>query len=65
MLHLPRLDGSQYIWWLWPAGRGYSVDSPIPRVNKIRCDREYKTIVVGIGNLGQAITNYLLLQNWI
>ena len=32
-------------------GYGYSVDS-------LFHDREYKTIVVGIGNLGQAITNY-------
>ena len=38
---------------------GYSVDSLFHEINKILgLDREYKTIVVGIGNLGQAITNY-------
>lgn len=40
-------------------GYGYSVDSLFYEINKILgLDREYKTIVVGIGNLGQAITNY-------
>ena len=40
-------------------GYGYSVDSLFQEINKILgLDREYKTIVVGIGNLGQAITNY-------
>lgn len=40
-------------------GYGYSVDSLFNEINKILgLDREYKTIVVGIGNLGQAITNY-------
>ena len=40
-------------------GYGYSVDSLFHEINKILgLDREYKTIVVGIGNLGQAITNY-------
>ena len=40
-------------------GYGYSFDSLFHEINKILgLDREYKTIVVGIGNLGQAITNY-------
>ena len=40
-------------------GYGYSVDSLFHEIKKILgLDREYKTIVVGIGNLGQAITNY-------
>ena len=40
-------------------GYGYSVDSLFQEINKILgLDREYKTIVVGIGNIGQAITNY-------
>ena len=40
-------------------GYGYLVDSLFHEINKILgLDREYKTIVVGIGNLGQAITNY-------
>ena len=40
-------------------GYGYSVDSLFHEISKILgLDREYKTIVVGIGNLGQAITNY-------
>ena len=40
-------------------GYGYSVDSLFQEIKKILgLDREYKTIVVGIGNLGQAITNY-------
>ena len=40
-------------------GYGYSVDSLFHEINNILgLDREYKTIVVGIGNLGQAITNY-------
>ena len=40
-------------------GYGCSVDSLFYEINKILgLDREYKTIVVGIGNLGQAITNY-------
>ena len=40
-------------------GYGYSVDSLFNEINKILgLDREYKTIVIGIGNLGQAITNY-------
>ena len=38
---------------------GYTVDSLFNEINRILgLDREYKTIVVGIGNLGQAITNY-------
>jgi len=40
-------------------GYGYSVDHLYKEINKILgLDREYKTVVVGIGNLGQAITNY-------
>ena len=40
-------------------GYGYTVDSLFNEINSILgLDREYKTIVVGIGNLGQAITNY-------
>lgn len=40
-------------------GYGYSVDYLFKEINKILgLDREYKTVVVGIGNLGQAITNY-------
>ena len=40
-------------------GYGYTVDSLFNEINRILgLDREYKTIVVGIGNLGQAITNY-------
>lgn len=40
-------------------GYGYSVESLFVEINKILgLDREYKTIVVGVGNLGQAISNY-------
>jgi len=40
-------------------GYGYSVDYLYKEINKILgLDREYKTVVVGFGNLGQAITNY-------
>ena len=40
-------------------GYGYSVDYLYEEINKILgLDREYKTVVVGVGNLGQAITNY-------
>ena len=40
-------------------GYGCTVDSLFNEINRILgLDREYKTIVVGIGNLGQAITNY-------
>lgn len=40
-------------------GYGYSVDYLFCEINKILgLDREYKTIVIGVGNLGQAITNY-------
>ena len=40
-------------------GYGYSVEYLFQEINKILgLDREYKTVVVGVGNLGQAITNY-------
>lgn len=40
-------------------GYGYSVDYLYKEINKILgLDREYKTVVVGCGHLGQAITNY-------
>lgn len=40
-------------------GYGYSVDYLYKEINKILgLDREYKTVIVGEGNLGQAITNY-------
>ena len=40
-------------------GYGYEVDRLYREINKILGpDREYKTVVVGCGNLGQAITNY-------
>ena len=40
-------------------GYGYSVDYLYEEINKILgLDMEYKTVVVGVGNLGQAITNY-------
>ena len=40
-------------------GYGYEVDRLYNEINKILgLDREYKTVVVGVGNLGQAITNY-------
>ena len=40
-------------------GYGYEVDKLYREINKILgLDREYKTVVVGVGNLGQAITNY-------
>lgn len=40
-------------------GYGYEVDKLYKEINKILgLDREYKTVVVGVGNLGQAITNY-------
>ena len=40
-------------------GYGYEVDKLYKEINKILgLDREYKTVVVGAGNLGQAITNY-------
>lgn len=40
-------------------GYGYEVDKLYKEINSILgLDREYKTVVVGVGNLGQAITNY-------
>ncbi len=40
-------------------GYGYEVDRLYREINRILgLDREYKTVVVGCGNLGQAITNY-------
>ena len=40
-------------------GYGYEVDRLYKEINKILgLDREYKIVVVGCGNLGQAITNY-------
>lgn len=40
-------------------GYGYEVDKLYREINKILgLDREYRTVVVGVGNLGQAITNY-------
>lgn len=40
-------------------GYGYSVDYLYKEINKILgLDREYKTVIVGVGHLGQAITNY-------
>lgn len=40
-------------------GYGYEVDKLYKEINKILgLDREYRTVVVGVGNLGQAITNY-------
>ena len=40
-------------------GYGYEVDKLYREINKILgLDRGYKTVVVGVGNLGQAITNY-------
>ncbi|MBQ9273155.1 MAG: redox-sensing transcriptional repressor Rex [Mogibacterium sp.] len=40
-------------------GYGYEVDKLYKEINKILgLDREYTTVVVGVGNLGQAITNY-------
>ena len=40
-------------------GYGYSVDHLYKEINKILgLDREYKTVIIGVGNLGQAITNY-------
>ena len=40
-------------------GYGYEVEKLYKEINKILgLDREYKTVVVGVGNLGQAITNY-------
>jgi len=40
-------------------GYGYEVDKLYKEINKILgLDREYKTVVVGVGHLGQAITNY-------
>lgn len=40
-------------------GYGYSVDYLYEEINKILgLDREYKTVVAGLGNLGQAVTNY-------
>ena len=40
-------------------GYGYEVDKLYKEINKILgLDREYKTVVVGVGNLGQAITNH-------
>jgi redox-sensing transcriptional repressor len=42
-------------------GYGYSVDHLYAEINKILgLDREYKTVVVGVGHLGQAITNHIL-----
>lgn len=40
-------------------GYGYEVDKLYKEINRILgLDREYRTVVVGVGNLGQAITNY-------
>ena len=40
-------------------GYGYSVDYLYKEINKILgLDREYKTVMVGLGNLGSAVTNY-------
>ena len=40
-------------------GYGYSVENLYREINKIHgLNREYRTVVVGVGNLGQAITNY-------
>lgn len=40
-------------------GYGYSVDYLYGEINKILgLDREYKTVVVGAGNIGRAISNY-------
>lgn len=40
-------------------GYGYSVEYLYNEINKILgLDKEYKTVVAGLGNLGQAITNY-------
>ena len=40
-------------------GYGYEVDKLYREINKILgLDREYKTVVVGAGNLGRAITNH-------
>ncbi len=40
-------------------GYGYEVDKLYKEINRILgLDREYKTVIVGVGNLGQAITNY-------
>lgn len=40
-------------------GYGYEVDKLYIEINRILgLDREYKTVVVGVGNLGQAIINY-------
>lgn len=40
-------------------GYGYEVDKLYKEINHILgLDREYKTVVVGAGNLGQAISNY-------
>ncbi|MDD5823424.1 MAG: redox-sensing transcriptional repressor Rex [Firmicutes bacterium] len=40
-------------------GYGYSVDYLFGKVNEILgLDREYKTVVIGAGNIGKAIANY-------
>lgn len=40
-------------------GYGYSVNYLYDEINKILgLDKEYKTVIVGVGNLGQALTNY-------
>ena len=40
-------------------GYGYSVDYLYNKINGILgLDKEYKTVVVGLGNIGQAITKY-------
>ena len=40
-------------------GYGYEVDKLYKEINKILgLDREYKTVIVGVGHLGQALTNY-------
>ena len=40
-------------------GYGYEVDKLYKEINRILgLDREYKTVVIGVGNLGQAIINY-------
>ena len=40
-------------------GYGYEVDNLYKEINHILgLDREYKTVVIGVGNIGQAITKY-------
>lgn len=47
-------------------GYGYSVDNLYNEINKILgLDKVYKTVVIGVGNLGQAITNYTYYNNTV